>query len=204
MTNASFWDKAAPKYAKDPISDPAGYALTRDRIAEILQPHHRVLEMGCGTGSTALELARGVDRYIGTDVSPKMIEIARSKLTPESPAHLSFEVQDAGTPPAPSNDVILALNLMHLLPNLEEVLRQIHEALPPGGVFIAKTGLLRDGPWILPKVIPLMRLVGKAPYVRSLSAAELLALLEHAGFTVTEQLVQDGMVPRLFSVAMKP
>jgi len=204
MTDAAFWDKAAPKYAKDPISDMAGYTQTRDRIAQILQPHHAVLELGCGTGSTALELAAGVARYLGTDVSPQMIAIAQAKLTEQSPSQLSFAVQEAGAVPEGSHDVILALNVLHLLPDLEGVLRRIYQALPPGGVFIAKTGLLKDGLWILPWIIPVMRLVGKAPYVRNLGEAELLDMLKTVGFSVKETLVQPGMVPRLFTVAHKP
>jgi ubiquinone/menaquinone biosynthesis C-methylase UbiE len=204
MTNATFWNKAAPKYAKDAIGDMPAYEETLDRMREILQPHHRVLELGCGTGSTALELADSVDRYIGTDVASKMVKIAKGKLTEQSPQNLSFAVQDAGVMTSGSNDVVLALNLLHLLPDLENTLAEIYKALPSGGLLISKTGLLKDGLWLLPLVIPLMRTIGKAPFVRSLSEESLIGLLENAGFKVTENLVQGGMVPRVFIVAQKP
>ncbi|MFB0932104.1 MAG: class I SAM-dependent methyltransferase [Ascidiaceihabitans sp.] len=204
MTNAAFWNKAAPKYAKDAIGDMPAYEETLDRMREILQPHHRVLELGCGTGSTALELADSVDRYIGTDVASKMVKIAKGKLTEQSPQNLSFAVQDAGVMTSGSNDVVLALNLLHLLPDLENTLAEIYKALPSGGLLISKTGLLKDGLWLLPLVIPLMRTIGKAPFVRSLSEESLIGLLENAGFKVTENLVQGGMVPRVFIVAQKP
>ena len=203
MTNAAFWNKAAPKYAKDVIGDMPAYEETLDRMREILQPHHRVLELGCGTGSTALELAESVDRYIGTDVASKMVKIAKGKLTEQSPQNLSFAVQDAGVMTSGSNDVVLALNLLHLLPDLENTLAEIYKALPSGGLLISKTGLLKDGLWLLPLVIPLMRTIGKAPFVRSLSEESLIGLLENAGFKVTENLVQGGMVPRVFIVAQK-
>ncbi len=204
MTDAAFWDKKAPQYAKDPISDMEGYTATLNRMKEILQPHHRVLEMGCGTGSTALELAPGVDRYIGTDISAGMIEIAQSKQGLETPSHLRFAVHDADDIPAAPHDVILALNLLHLLPNLDVVLDRIYEALPSGGVFVAKTGLLRDGAWFLPWIIPVMRLFGKAPFVRSMTEADFLASLKDAGFEIEESLVQQGIAPRIFTVARKP
>ena len=103
-----------------------------------------------------------------------------------------------------SNDVVLALNLLHLLPDLENTLAEIYKSLPSGGLLISKTGLLKDGLWLLPLVIPLMRAIGKAPFVRSLSEEVLIGLLENAGFKVTEKLVQGGMVPRVFIVAQKP
>ena len=71
MSDAAFWDKAAAKYAKDATSDMTAYELTRDRIRKILEPDHRVLEIGCGTGSTALELADRAASYVGTDLPPK-------------------------------------------------------------------------------------------------------------------------------------
>lgn len=204
MTNAAFWDKAAPKYAQDPISNMDGYLKTLTRMKELLQPHHRVLELGCGTGSTALELAPGVDRYIGTDVSAKMIEIAQAKQTPGTPDHLRFAVHGADDIPAAPHDAILALNLLHLVPNLEETLDRIYEALAPGGLFIAKTGLLKDGKWYLRPAVQVMRAIGKAPYVRMLGGTEFTGLIRDAGFKVTETLTQPGMAPRIFTVAQKP
>jgi ubiquinone/menaquinone biosynthesis C-methylase UbiE len=204
MDNATFWDKAAAKYAKDPISDMVAYNHTLRRMKEILQPNHNVLELGCGTGSTALQLSGEVKHYLATDVAPNMIAIARSKQGDASSDNLTFAVQDAAVLPDGSFDVIMTLNLLHLLPDLEAVLGQVFDALPSGGMLIAKTGLLKDGLWILPWIIPIMRAIGKAPYVRGLGEKEFLDLLKTAGFQVTEKLTQGGMVPRIFTVALKP
>lgn len=203
MSDAAFWDRAAPKYARDPISDMDGYRHTLGRMREILQPDHRVLEVGCGTGSTALELAPGVASYVATDVSPRMIEIARAKLTPDMPADLRFEVGRAGTLPPGDFDAVLALNLLHLLPHLESDLRRIHDKLPRGGLFIAKTGLLKEGAWFLRPMITIMRLLGKAPFVRRLSESELKGILDSTGFDVIETYRQEGMAPRIFTVGRK-
>lgn len=204
MSNAAFWDKIAPKYATDPISDLPAYEKTLGRMRHYLQPESKVLELGCGTGSTALELAPAVAEYVGTDVSPKMIEIARAKLTAQTPAHLRFETGEAGALPKGGFDTILALNLLHLVDDLEGVLAAIYDALPSGGLLIDKTALLREGKWYLGLAIPVMRALGKAPFVRSLGLQEYQALLTAAGFEQVEQSVQAGMAPRAFTVSRKP
>lgn len=204
MSDAAFWNKAAAKYAKDPISDQAAYSHTLGRMRDLLQPDHAVLEIGCGTGSTALELAPGVASYLGTDLSAEMIKIARAKLSDDMPAQLTFDVAPADALPPGDFDAVLALNLLHLLPDMEAVLAQIFDALPSGGLFIAKTGLLKDGKWFLGLIIPVMRAIGKAPFVRSMSQDELLTALAKTGFDVVETVNQPGIAPRLFTVARKP
>ncbi|MCV6598850.1 MAG: methyltransferase domain-containing protein [Mangrovicoccus sp.] len=203
MNNIAFWDKIAPKYANAPIRDPEGYSETQNKIKALLLPQHRVLELGCGTGSSALELASGVAEYVASDAAGEMIAIAKAKLGPDSPAQLRF-VQSLATdlPPGP-HDVILALNLLHLLQDMDAALRQIHEALPPDGLLIAKTPLLRDGAWFLPWLLRGMQMLGKAPDIGMLREAAMITALKTAGFEITEQLVQPGMVPRLFTVARK-
>lgn len=56
-----------------------------DYVAELLPggwaAGMRVLELGCGTGGHALELARRGCRVHGIDISERMVEIARSRLS---------------------------------------------------------------------------------------------------------------------------
>ena len=50
----------APKYAKSPIKDVPAYEYTLGRTRSYLKPTDAVLELGCGTGGTALKLADAV------------------------------------------------------------------------------------------------------------------------------------------------
>ena len=67
-TDAQFWDGAASKYAKSKIGDEAGYQRTLERTKEFLTPQSRVMELGCGTGTTALRLAPHTGSYLATDI----------------------------------------------------------------------------------------------------------------------------------------
>ena len=204
MSTAAFWDRAAPKYATDPISDQAGYEKTLGRIRHYLQPDHHVVEIGCGTGSTALSLAPGVKTYRGTDISAGMITIAREKLDTRTPQSLQFDVAAAADLPEGPIDAILALNLLHLLPDMTQVLHTCFDALPSGGLLITKTGLLKEGAWYLGLIIPVMRAIGKAPYVCRMSETEAFAAFTDAGFELVETIKQPGIAPRLFTVHRKP
>ncbi len=73
VNDARFWDRTSSRYARSAISDPAGYERTLDRTRGLLKPQDRVLELGCGTGSTALRLASSVQSYLATDISTGMI-----------------------------------------------------------------------------------------------------------------------------------
>lgn len=190
-TDASFWDKIAPKYATDPISDQQAYDYTLGRTISYLKPDHRALEMGCGTGSTALQLTPHVREIVATDISPGMINIAKAK---DGPANIDFRVLTAEASAKLSEpfDVVMAHNLLHLVKNAEAIIADIFGMLPTGGIFISKTPCLADPSFGVKRfairaVIPLMQLIGKAPStVRFLSHKDLESAMIAAGFEIIE------------------
>ena len=76
---AKFWDKVADRYSRRPISDEATYTRKLEVTRDYLQSHMDVLEIGCGTGTTAIAHAPYVKHILATDLSPRMIEIATEK-----------------------------------------------------------------------------------------------------------------------------
>lgn len=200
-----FWDKAAAKYATSAISDIEGYRATLERTLAHLSPTDRVLEIGCGTGSTALELAGHVAHLTATDFSPAMIEIARTKVADAGLDNMTLVAGEAGdqaiTDGAPY-DAVLALNLLHLLPNQSETLAHIHSSLKPGGLFISKTACLGEK-WFFKPLVSIMTLMGKAPFVTHQRVNTLREAITSAGFEVVEELTQPGTPPRLYMVARR-
>lgn len=194
MTDATaFWDKVAPKYAQDPIKDMEAYEYTLGRTKSYLSADDRVLELGCGTGSTALLLAPHVREIVGTDISPAMIGIAQQKAQSGNVRNATFRAADAEdvTQDAQGFDAIMGFNLFHLVPDAEQVFADVHRMLPKGGLFISKTPCLGDPSFGLKRfalqpVIKLMQLFGKAPYVRSFTNKEVEAAITFAGFEIVE------------------
>ena len=187
-SSARFWDKIAPKYVAAPVRDTDAYAHTLDRTRAYLHQNDHVIELGCGSGTTAATLAPHVGHYLATDVSPKMIEYAQERAM-NGPSWLEPAVMPADLPgiaPA-SADVVLAFSLLHLVPDRGGVLRRVHEVLKPGGYFISKTVCLGGpGALLFGPLIGAMRLFGKAPPVSLITGDALEVEMAGAGFEIVE------------------
>ncbi|MDX1489265.1 MAG: class I SAM-dependent methyltransferase, partial [Acidiferrobacterales bacterium] len=183
-TSPEFWDRIAPSYSKQPIADSASYARKLAATQALMRADMQVLEFGCGTGSTALEHAPHVAHIEATDVSAAMIGIGREKAEDAGIDNITFRqagVEDFEAPDG-SYDMVLALNLLHLVPDRTAALAKIHRLLKPGGFFVSSTVCLADQMWFLRPVIPLLQWIGKAPYVSFLRSNEVLREVITAGF----------------------
>ncbi len=185
---AKFWDKRADKYAKQPIRDLENYERTLERTRAHLGSGDRVLELGSGTGTTALKLAPHVGSIVGSDIASRMVEIAREKCKAEGVGNVRFEqaTADDFDPAEQIYDVVLAFNFIHLLDDIPGALRKIHALIEPGGLFISKTICLGGGISIWRVLLSIMKPLGLAPNVEMMSAEQIEGLIRDAGFEIVE------------------
>lgn len=204
-SNAAFWDRIARKYAAKPVDDVPAYEQTLESTRAHLSPEDKVLEFGCGTGTTALKLAGAVAHITATDISPEMIAIAGEKLAGGVPGNVTFAVGTLGDPaPEQPYDAVLGFNILHLLDDVPGAVSAIHARLKPGGIFVSKTGAVGEANWFLRTLmIPAMQLIGKAPYVNNLGLEEIDRLIADAGFEIIETETFPGMAPTRFVVARR-
>ena len=204
-TESGFWDRIAEKYAAQPVKDPEAYEHTLERTRAYLSPGDRVLEVGCGTGTTALKLGPSVGAMTGTDFSDGMIEIARHKAEEQGAANVDFRCADVrgSTEEQGRHDAILAFNLLHLLRDPAAAIARIHGGLRPGGVFISKTVCLGGKGWLFWPMIAVMQLFGRAPHVGFLSIRTLEEMIAGAGFEIVETGTFPASPPARFVVAGK-
>ncbi|MFC3612480.1 class I SAM-dependent methyltransferase [Lutimaribacter marinistellae] len=206
--DAAFWDGIADRYAARPIDDPDAYQYTLERTRAYLGANDSVLELGCGTGSTALLLSPQTGRYVASDISHRMIEIGQEKARQQGESHVEFttaDLHDAQFAGA-HFDAVLALNLLHLVRDLPGALARIHDMLESGGLFISKT-VCTPGPGapfkyrLMRLLIPVMQMLGKAPYVNIRPVAEFEEMLTQAGFKIVES--GDHPPPSRYIVARR-
>lgn len=184
---APFWDRTASKYARKPIADPAAYEAKLAHVQAFLQPEDRVLEIGCGTGSTTLRLAGSVAEITATDISREMIAIADRKRAQAKVANVTFRqaAADERLAEAPF-DVVAAFSLLHLVEDVPAVLDAVYAQTRPGGLFISKTVCLGDTHFGLRLFVRALCLLGVAPPVTMLGRAGVSRALIDAGFEVVE------------------
>jgi len=204
MQDAEFWSKMAPRYARAKIGDMAGYERSLRRVESFLQGA-RVLELGCGTGLTAMALAPHAHSYHATDIAPGMMAIAQGRVAAQAVPGLSFQVAQAQDFGPGQFDVVFAQNYLHLLQDLPGTLAHIHALLPQGGLLISKTPCIGQAPIYIRWLVPILQAVGKAPFLTMVTAADLEQALADAGFICepTEWHASRGRDLRAFIVARK-
>lgn len=202
---ARFWNWMAERYSRQPVADEASYqkklALTRD----YLHSQMRLLEIGCGTGSTAIEHAPHVRHVLATDVAENMLAIGRRRAAEAGVDNIDFQclAVDELSLAEESVDMVLALNILHLLPDWRQVLPRLQGLLAPGGLLVSSTACVADMGPMMKVLPPLMKLLPVLPAVASFSEEELAAALLESGFEL-EQRWRPGRDQAVFIIARKP
>ena len=130
----------------------------------------------------------GLKRIAATDLSTRMIEIARERAATRGVTNVDFapgtlfdEALETG-----SFDVVMAFNLLHLLEDLPSAVARIAGLLKPGGRFISKTVCLAEQSRLWSVAVAAMRLIGFAPYVHCMTIAELEEVIRSSGFEIVD------------------
>ncbi len=203
-----WWDDIAEHYATRPVADPEAFTRKIEITRALMAPEHRVLDIGCGTGSLVLRLADAAAEVHGLDLSSQMVAIANRKAKAASVANVQFSASpfDEHVPvDRGSLDGVCAYNLLHLVEDPTTALAQIFALLRPGGFFVSSTPCLKESFLPMGAIISVMRWLGKAPpVVGVLSKSKLVDQIAAAGFVGLEQPDVGAPSRTAFVVARKP
>lgn len=199
-----FWDRIADRYAQQPIADEAAYQQKLQVTCDYLRPDMEVLEMGCGTGSTALLHAPYVKHIRAIDFSAQMIAIAQGKAEAQNISNVTFEQAsiDELSVLDQSLDAVLGLSILHLLEDKEAAIAKVHTMLKPGGLFVTSTACLGDTMAWFRWIAPIGKFLGFFPLVKVFTVQDFVDSLTHAGFAIDYQW-QPGKGKAVFIVAKK-
>jgi ubiquinone/menaquinone biosynthesis C-methylase UbiE len=183
-----FWNRIAGRYAKQPIADEAAYQKKLDSTQRRLSPDMELLEVGCGTGGTAIHHAPYVKHIRAVDISSRMLALARENARAAGVDNVSLEEGAVETMDLPdeSFDVVLALSILHLLEDRDAALQKLYRCLKPGGLLISSTVCLGDFMKLFKFIGPLGRTLGIFPMVKVFTQAELEASITDTGLSIEE------------------
>jgi predicted TPR repeat methyltransferase len=176
----ALFDQYAPKFEAALVDD-LGYRGPSLLFKAVLAARHavrrpaffkRAIDLGCGTGLAASAFAREVDYFIGIDLSPRMIEKARS-----TGLYAELEVADMleglrGKPDA-SAELVIAADALVYVADLVPVLEESRRVLVQGGL-LAFTVETHGGEGVI--IGEGLRYAHGRPYVRDALEAAGLAL----------------------------
>ena len=141
------WDRVAPLYdlAVNTLNRRV-YDGTGTAVARLIRPGDTVLECACGTGAISAAIAPACARVVATDYSEGMLKQARKKLATHSNVTVEQADITALRYAADSFDVAVAGNVIHLLPEPGDALKELKRVVRPGGTIIVPTYVsLTDG-----------------------------------------------------------
>ena len=196
----NFWDKNAGRYDRFMRKDRAAY----DEMYELIRPVVRrktVLELATGTGLIAKHIVNAAAHIEATDASPEMI--AEAKRDNRS-AKLYFSVQDMFCLPyaGESFDVVIVSNALHIVPQPEKALAEIHRVLKDDGVLIAPTFTHAGNSFSGRAKAFFMKLAG-FPLHSKWTSEEYLRFLQQNGWTVRKSAVLKASFPLTYAECVK-
>ena len=152
---------------KDAGCRPGAYETKLEKTRAFLRPDSRVLEFGCGTGSTAI-LHAPMRRISLPSTTQPGCSTSPAKASAAGVRNLSFVQATLAelASPAGSWDVVLGMSILHLVPDRAATLARVHELLKPGAVFISSTICIGDASWLMRVLAPVFAHCRSCPAFR--------------------------------------
>src|SRR5262245_53119924 len=127
---AGDWERIRKSYFDDRVTSLA--------IEKLLPRNLTVADIGCGTGSLTVELARFARKVIGVDLSQEMLRRARAVARERELENIEFRQSDALKLPLKSDSVDAAFCVMvlHFLEDPQRVVAELCRITRPGGAVI--------------------------------------------------------------------
>ena len=178
---------------------PAGkmrWARRVKMLSNHLEPGMTVLELGCGAGYFTCELARSGADITAIDVSPELLEMAKSKC---SAPNVRYEIQNACALPYPeaSFDSIVGSSILHHL-EIDKALREAYRVLRPGrSISFTEPNMLNPQIAIQKNIPWIKRRLGDSPDETAFFRWPLRRMLEQTGYRDVQIVPFDFLHPKI-------
>ena len=196
----NFWDRNAGRYDRFMRKDRAAYEKMYGLIRPVVKGK-TVLELAAGTGLIAKNIVNAAAHIEASDISAEMIREAKRR---NHSAKLYFSVQDMFCLPYAdeSFEVVIVSNALHIVPQPEKALAEIHRVLKDDGVLIAPT-FTHAGNSFSGKVKAFFMKLAGFPLHSRWTSEEYLRFLRQNGWTVRKSAVLKASFPLTYAECVK-
>jgi ubiquinone/menaquinone biosynthesis C-methylase UbiE len=151
--------------------------------AVTLRGDERVLDVGTGTGHTALAFAPAVAEVVALDLTPAMLDEARRLAADRGVDNVRFERGDAMALPFPdeSFDLVTCRVCAHHFESPAPAVREAARVLRPGGTFLLVDSVSPEDP-AQDTFLNCIEVLRDPSHVRNYSVSQWRTLLDAAGF----------------------
>lgn len=192
----NFWDRVAGLYDWVELTNRRVNSAAAVRVARLVPEGAKVLDCAAGTGLFALAAARRADSVLCTDLSQAMLSRAEKKARKQGLSNICFAVRDLTALPEGNGsfDVVIAANVLHLLPEPETAVRELWRVTAPGGRLILPTYLQGKAEAAYGTMIKIYQGVG-FHYEHAFTPGTYRTFLENLCLAPVELEVIPGRVP---------
>ena len=198
-----FWDRVAWGYDvfANGINRRANRAMCA-AVAEQIEPEDEVLECACGTGLLTGVIAARCRALTATDFSEKMLAQAERKYA--NCRNVRFAQADITKLDYPDGrfDAVVAANVIHLLDEPLQALRELDRVCRPGGRLIIPTYMNRTAKGTTNRVSGAIGRTG-ADFKREFTLESYQAFFAAAGYTDARYTLCEGRIPCAVAVLKK-
>jgi SAM-dependent methyltransferase len=132
------WGKESRFNADKIIRSPSVLGHFERVISRYVEPTHRCLDLGCGSGGFLTILAGKCGHAVGADIVPAFVEEARNTLERHGRSNAEVVLLQQGKLPFADGefDRLLMVDTIHHLENVQETLDEAARVLRPGGLLL--------------------------------------------------------------------
>lgn len=197
----NFWDRIAGVYDIIELTNGKVYremcAITR----RLVPNGAKVLDCAAGTGELSFAAALRAESVLCTDISENMLKTAKKKAAARGKDNISFaernifDLQEADE----TYDIVIAGNVLHLIDNPQNAVRELYRVLKKGGKLLLPTFITEGHGEMMIKLYEKLGYNASASY----SPETYKEMLKSCGVGKLRTKLIDGTIPCCYAVIEK-